>query len=47
MYARCGIDEAANCVFLTLPCLDSVSWNAMIAALGQHGHGLQAIELFE
>ncbi|KAL4632189.1 hypothetical protein ACB092_04G034100 [Castanea dentata] len=47
MYARCGIVEAANCVFLTMPCLDSVSWNAMIAALGQHGHGLQAIELFE
>uniref|UniRef100_A0A2N9IVP1 DYW domain-containing protein n=1 Tax=Fagus sylvatica TaxID=28930 RepID=A0A2N9IVP1_FAGSY len=47
MYARCGIVEAANCVFLTMPYLDSVSWNAMIAALGQHGHGLQAIELFD
>lgn len=47
MYARCGIVEASNCVFLTMPYLDSVSWNAMIAALGQHGYGLQAIKLFE
>ncbi|KAF5455824.1 hypothetical protein F2P56_025359 [Juglans regia] len=47
MYARCGVVEASNCVFLTMPYLDSVSWNAMIAALGQHGHGLQAIKLFE
>ncbi|KAB1203733.1 hypothetical protein CJ030_MR8G011205 [Morella rubra] len=47
MYARCGVVEGANCVFLTMPYVDSVSWNAMIAALGQHGHGLQAVELFE
>ncbi|OMP08700.1 hypothetical protein COLO4_06195 [Corchorus olitorius] len=47
MYARCGVVEAANALFLTMPCVDSVSWNAMIAALGQHGHGLQALELFE
>ncbi|CBI19832.3 unnamed protein product, partial [Vitis vinifera] len=38
---------AAHCLFLTMPYLDSVSWNAMIAALGQHGHGAQALELFE
>ncbi|KAF3446737.1 hypothetical protein FNV43_RR11917 [Rhamnella rubrinervis] len=47
MYARCGVVEAANCVFLTMPYVDSVSWNAMIAALAQHGQGVQAIELFE
>ncbi|KAE8703982.1 Pentatricopeptide repeat-containing protein [Hibiscus syriacus] len=47
MYARCGVVEAANELFLTMPCVDSVSWNAMIAALGQHGHGIQALELFE
>ncbi|XAR54672.1 hypothetical protein NMG60_11029910 [Bertholletia excelsa] len=47
MYARCGVVEAARCVFLTMPYVDSVSWNAMIAALGQHGHGAQAIELYE
>ncbi|XP_050229608.1 pentatricopeptide repeat-containing protein At1g25360 [Mercurialis annua] len=47
MYARCGVVEDANSLFLTMPCVDSVSWNAMIAALGQHGHGVQAIQLFE
>ncbi|XVF63169.1 hypothetical protein PTKIN_Ptkin09bG0066800 [Pterospermum kingtungense] len=47
MYARCGVMEAANVLFLTMPCVDSVSWNAMIAALGQHGHGVQALEVFE
>ncbi|KAL3830560.1 hypothetical protein ACJIZ3_019362 [Penstemon smallii] len=47
MYARCGVLDSAHLVFLTMPYLDSVSWNAMIAALGQHGHGAQALELFE
>ncbi|EEF40651.1 pentatricopeptide repeat-containing protein, putative [Ricinus communis] len=47
MYARCGVVEAARTLFLSMPCVDSVSWNAMIAALGQHGYGVQAIELFE
>lgn len=47
MYARCGVLDAAYGVFLTMPCLDSVSWNAMIAALGHHGHGSKAIELYE
>ncbi|KAH7848800.1 hypothetical protein Vadar_008203 [Vaccinium darrowii] len=47
MYARCGVVEAAHCLFLTMPFVDSVSWNAMIAALGQHGHGAQALKLFE
>ncbi|XP_073300938.1 pentatricopeptide repeat-containing protein At1g25360 isoform X1 [Primulina huaijiensis] len=46
MYSRCGALDAAHKVFLTMPFLDSVSWNAMIAALGQHGHGVQALELF-
>ncbi|KAE9465068.1 hypothetical protein C3L33_03010, partial [Rhododendron williamsianum] len=44
MYARCGVVEAAHCLFLTMPFVDSVSWNAMIAALGQHGHGAQALD---
>ncbi|XWS13599.1 hypothetical protein CRYUN_Cryun36dG0051700 [Craigia yunnanensis] len=47
MYARCGAMEAANALFRMMPCVDSVSWNAIIAALGQHGHGVQALELFE
>ncbi|PON42950.1 DYW domain containing protein [Trema orientale] len=47
MYARCGVVEAAKLAFLTMPYIDSVSWNALIAALAQHGRGLQALELFE
>ena len=47
MYAKCGVVEDAHYVFLTMPYVDSVSWNAMIAALGQHGRGAQALELFE
>ncbi|KAG4997838.1 hypothetical protein AAZX31_10G180200 [Glycine max] len=47
MYSRCGLVEAADTVFLTMPYVDSVSWNAMIAALAQHGHGVQAIQLYE
>ncbi|CAH1419279.1 unnamed protein product [Lactuca virosa] len=47
MYARCGVLQDSQSVFLTMPCLDSVSWNAMIAAFGQHGHGARAVELFE
>ncbi|XP_031404654.1 pentatricopeptide repeat-containing protein At1g25360 [Punica granatum] len=47
MYARCGTVEDSYNVFLTMPCLDSVSWNAMIAALGQHGKGARAVDLFQ
>ncbi|KAL1533723.1 Pentatricopeptide repeat-containing protein [Salvia divinorum] len=47
MYARCGALDAAYKAFLTMPCLDSVSWNAMIAALGHHGHGAKATKLYE
>ncbi|XP_022962491.1 pentatricopeptide repeat-containing protein At1g25360-like isoform X2 [Cucurbita moschata] len=47
MYARCGVLEAAESVFLSMPFVDLVSWNAMIAALGQHGYGTKAIELFD
>ncbi|CAN0838982.1 Pentatricopeptide repeat-containing protein At1g25360 [Linum grandiflorum] len=47
MYGRCGVVEDAKTLFRTIPFVDSISWNAMIAALGQHGHGAQAIQLFE
>ncbi|GLT81440.1 hypothetical protein SLA2020_528270 [Shorea laevis] len=47
MYAKCGVLEAANCLFFTMPFVDSVSWNAMIAASGQHGDGARALEFFE
>nr|XP_043619947.1 pentatricopeptide repeat-containing protein At1g25360 [Erigeron canadensis] len=47
MYARCGVLQDSQSIFLSMTSLDSVSWNAMIAALGQHGHGGQAVDLFE
>ncbi|CAI9112060.1 OLC1v1012433C2 [Oldenlandia corymbosa var. corymbosa] len=47
MYARCGDLEAAESLFFTMPFIDSISWNAMIAALGQHGRGAQALSLFK
>ncbi|XP_008805705.2 pentatricopeptide repeat-containing protein At1g25360-like [Phoenix dactylifera] len=47
MYAKCGALEEARLMFLVMPNVDSVSWNAMIAALGHHGHGREAIELFD
>ncbi|KAI9074640.1 hypothetical protein K1719_043387 [Acacia pycnantha] len=47
MYARCGVVESAYSMFLTTPYVDSVTWNAMIAALAQHGHGVQAVQLYE
>ncbi|KAK9743445.1 hypothetical protein RND81_03G239800 [Saponaria officinalis] len=47
MYGRCGTVEDAHLIFTTTPSVDSVSWNAMIAAFGHHGHGVQALELFE
>uniref|UniRef100_A0A0E0AM22 DYW domain-containing protein n=1 Tax=Oryza glumipatula TaxID=40148 RepID=A0A0E0AM22_9ORYZ len=47
MYAKCGAVNDARLVFLVMPNLDSVSWNAMISALGQHGHGREALELFD
>uniref|UniRef100_A0A1D1ZCE4 Pentatricopeptide repeat-containing protein At1g25360 n=1 Tax=Anthurium amnicola TaxID=1678845 RepID=A0A1D1ZCE4_9ARAE len=47
MYAKCGAVEAAHLVFLMMPNLDSVSWNAMVAALAQHGQGNEAIDLFD
>ncbi|XP_051215133.1 pentatricopeptide repeat-containing protein At1g25360 [Lolium perenne] len=47
MYARCGAVKDARLVFLVMPNVDSVSWNAMISALGQHGYGTEALELFD
>ncbi|KAG0488951.1 hypothetical protein HPP92_007762 [Vanilla planifolia] len=47
MYAKCGAIEEAHLVFLEMSNVDSVSWNSIIAAFGHHGHGDDAIALFE
>ncbi|KAJ7298134.1 hypothetical protein O6H91_Y015400 [Diphasiastrum complanatum] len=47
MYARCGSINNAWKIFLELPERDIVSWNAMINACAQQGHGKEALYLFE
>lgn len=47
MYAKCGYLYAANHMFLSMPYIDLISWNALIAALAHHGLGIRALECFE
>ncbi|XP_039117717.1 pentatricopeptide repeat-containing protein At1g25360 [Dioscorea cayenensis subsp. rotundata] len=47
MYAKCGAMDEAELVFFEMPYLDPVSWNAMISALAHHGHGDEAIKLYD
>lgn len=47
MYSRCGSVEDARLVFSKMPEHDVVSWNALIAANAQHGHGKEALQLFK
>ncbi|KAJ4958406.1 hypothetical protein NE237_025517 [Protea cynaroides] len=46
MYAKCGIIGEARHIFNCMPEKNVVSWNAMIAAYGLHGHGNEAISLY-
>lgn len=48
MYAKCGLVEKAKDVFYSMTCSRSlVSWNTMIMGFAMHGHGMDAIKLFE
>ncbi|XP_030953018.1 pentatricopeptide repeat-containing protein At5g04780, mitochondrial-like [Quercus lobata] len=46
MYAKCGSIDDADCAFSEIPERGIVSWSAMIGGLAQHGHGKQALQLF-
>eukprot|EP01018_Ginkgo_biloba_P020997 Gb_22288 [translate_table: standard] len=46
MYAKCGSIEEARQVFDKMPQRDVVSWSAIIAGYGMHGHGKVALSLF-
>eukprot|EP01018_Ginkgo_biloba_P030649 Gb_26651 [translate_table: standard] len=46
MYAKCGSIDIARQLFDKMCKRDVVSWNAMIAAYGMHGHAQDALELF-
>lgn len=47
MYAKCGSVEDARLVFFKLPERDTVTWSAMVAGYAQHGHGQEALEVFQ
>ncbi|KAK3207102.1 hypothetical protein Dsin_021148 [Dipteronia sinensis] len=46
MYAKCGSIDDADCAFSEIPVRGIVSWSAMIGGLAQHGHGKEALKLF-
>eukprot|EP01018_Ginkgo_biloba_P025794 Gb_04080 [translate_table: standard] len=46
MYAKCGSIEFARQVFDKMSKRDVVSWNAMIAGYGMHGHGKDSLAIF-
>lgn len=47
MYAKCGSIEDAGQAFRETPKRGIVSWSAMIGGLAQHGHGKEALKLFD
>jgi pentatricopeptide repeat protein len=46
MYTKCGDTHIGRQFFDKMSKRDLVSWNAMIAGYGMHGHGQDAVELF-
>ncbi|KAK7819488.1 pentatricopeptide repeat-containing protein [Quercus suber] len=46
-YSKWGRMEDARHVFDKMPQKNVISWNALIAGYGNHGHGEEAIEMFE
>uniref|UniRef100_A0A0D9VRR8 Pentatricopeptide repeat-containing protein n=1 Tax=Leersia perrieri TaxID=77586 RepID=A0A0D9VRR8_9ORYZ len=47
MYSSCGCLKEARDVFDSMGVRDVVSWTSIISAYGRHGHGRDAIDLFE
>lgn len=47
MYSKCGDLEDSTKVFSRMPCMNSVSWNSMIAAFARHGDGSRALQLYK
>lgn len=47
MYAKCGVIENAIDVFNCLDVKDIITWNTIINGLAMHGHGADALSLFE
>ncbi|KAF5176263.1 Pentatricopeptide repeat-containing protein [Thalictrum thalictroides] len=47
MYARCAEVDDSKQVFSSIIEPDLVSWNSLLSGCAQHGHGEEAVELFE
>ncbi|CAN6471719.1 unnamed protein product [Victoria cruziana] len=47
MYAKCGFISEARKVFDRMPKRNTVSWNSMIYGYAVHGHGVDALTLFD
>lgn len=46
MYAKCGCIDSAREIFDRMQVKNVITWSAMIAAYGYHGHGRKAIDIF-
>ncbi|KAL5739474.1 hypothetical protein ACOSQ2_028654 [Xanthoceras sorbifolium] len=47
MYSKCGNMQDSHRVFEKAPKRDFVTWNAMICGYAHHGHGEEALKIFE
>lgn len=47
MYSKCGSIDDADSAFIEIPVRGIVSWSAMIGGLAQHGHGQEALQVFD
>ncbi|XP_031279386.1 pentatricopeptide repeat-containing protein At5g04780, mitochondrial-like [Pistacia vera] len=47
MYSKCGSIDDADHAFIEIPERGIISWSAMIGGLAQHGHGKEALQVFD
>ncbi|CAM0957195.1 unnamed protein product [Alopecurus aequalis] len=47
MYSKCGDVDTARRVFDGMPQRNAISWTSMMTGYGMHGHGREALEIFD
>ncbi|GLT28619.1 hypothetical protein SLA2020_035390 [Shorea laevis] len=47
MYSKCGCLKASHQIFNEMGVKDPVSWSSLISGYGIHGHGEEALQLFD
>ncbi|KVI07421.1 Pentatricopeptide repeat-containing protein [Cynara cardunculus var. scolymus] len=47
MYAKCGRLSNARVIFDNFPSKNTVSWNTMLMGYAHHGHGKEALEIYD